>query len=228
MCGRFTLTQSAASIAEAFQLSEIPQFAPGYNIAPTQPVPVIRANQTTAEREFDYLYWGLIPSWAKDPTMGARLINARSETVTEKPAFRTAFKRRRCLVVADGFYEWQRIGSKKQPYYFQLSDHQPFGFAGLWEHWQSAEGDEIESCTILTTAANDVVRPVHERMPVILSPKDYDFWLDASVQTSDRLLALLHPYPESQMQAYPVSSKVNSPRNDSPDCVAPIEPVSLA
>jgi putative SOS response-associated peptidase YedK len=225
MCGRFTLTQSAAAIAEAFDLDEIPRFVPGYNIAPTQPVPTIRASRDS-RREFDYLYWGLIPSWSKDPTIGARMINARSETVTEKPSFRTAFKRRRCLIVADGFYEWQKLGSKKQPYYFQLADHQIFGFAGLWEHWHSPEGDEIQSCTILTTAANELMRSVHDRMPVILHPQDYDLWLDPTIQTDERLHFLLRPYPDDQMCAYPVSTKVNSPQNDSPECIVPLETVN--
>lgn len=225
MCGRFTLTQSAAAIAEAFDLDEIPRFVPGYNIAPTQPVPTIRASRDS-RREFDYLYWGLIPSWSKDPTIGARMINARSETVTEKPSFRTAFKRRRCLIVADGFYEWQKLGSKKQPYYFQLADHQIFGFAGLWEHWHSPEGDEIQSCTILTTAANELMRSVHDRMPVILHPQDYDLWLDPTIQTDERLNFLLRPYPDDQMCAYPVSTKVNSPQNDSPECIVPLETVN--
>lgn len=222
MCGRFTLTQSGAAIAEAFELDSVPQLVPGYNIAPTQPVPAIRATEA-AQRQFDYLYWGLIPSWAKDTSMATRMINARAETVTEKPAFRTAFKRRRCLIVADGFYEWQRLGTKKQPYYFRLNDQHPFGFAGLWEYWHSPEGDEIESCTILTTAANAVVQPVHDRMPVILNTQDYDRWLDPSVQSTEQLVSLLRPYPESEMSAYPVSAKVNSARYDGPDCIAPLE-----
>ncbi|XPM59709.1 MAG: SOS response-associated peptidase [Leptolyngbya sp. IPPAS B-1204] len=226
MCGRFTLTQSAEAIAEAFDLDEVPRFVPGYNIAPTQPVPTIRASKTSG-REFDYLYWGLIPSWSKDPTIGARMINARAETVTEKPSFRTAFKRRRCLIVADGFYEWQKLGSKKQPYYFQLKDHQIFGFAGLWEHWHSPEGDEIQSCTILTTAANELMRSVHDRMPVILHPQDYDLWLDPTIQANERLHSLLRPYPDAEMHAYPVSTRVNSPQNDSPDCIAPLEQASV-
>jgi putative SOS response-associated peptidase YedK len=222
MCGRFTLTQSAEVIAERFDLDEVPRFVPGYNIAPTQPVPVLRTIKAT-KRQFDYLYWGLIPSWSKDPTIGARLINARSETVTEKPAFRTAFKRRRCLILADGSYEWQKTGSKKQPYYFHLTDHRLFGFAGLWEHWHSPTGDEIESCTILTTAANDSMRPIHDRMPIILQPQDYELWLDPAMQTSERLLPLLQPYADTEIQHYPVSTKVNSPQNDSPDCVMPLE-----
>jgi putative SOS response-associated peptidase YedK len=225
MCGRFTLTQSAEVLAELFELDEVPKFVPGYNIAPTQPIPVLRATKET-RRQFDYLYWGLIPSWSKDPSIGARMINARAETVTEKPSFRTAFKRRRCLILADGFYEWQKTGSKKQPYYFQLKDHRPFGFAGLWEHWQSPEGDPIESCTIITTAANETMRPIHDRMPVILQPQDYDVWLDPTLQATEQLLPLLRPYSDAEMQDYPVSTKVNSPQNDSPDCIQPLEAVS--
>lgn len=220
MCGRYTLSQSGEAIAAAFDLDEIPTVSPRYNIAPTQPVPVVRAAE--GQREFTYLYWGLIPSWAKDPSIGARLINARSETVTEKPSFRSAFKRRRCLLIADGFYEWQRSPSGKQPYYFHLVDRQPFGFAGLWEHWETGAGDVIDSCTILTTAANEVLHPVHERMPVLLSPQDYDLWLDPEEQQSDRLLPLLRPYPAEAMQSYAVSSSVNNPKNDVADCIQPI------
>lgn len=223
MCGRFTLTQSAETIAEVFELDEVPRFVPGYNIAPTQPVPSIRASKA-GKREFDYLYWGLIPSWSKDPTMGARMINARAETVTEKPSFRTAFKRRRCLIVADGFYEWRKTGSKKQPYYFHLDQHQPFGFAGLWEHWQGG-GDEIQSCTILTTTANETMSSIHDRMPVILHPQDYDLWLDPTIESAERLYPLLRPYPDIEMHHYPVSTTVNSPQNDSPACIVPLEQV---
>jgi putative SOS response-associated peptidase YedK len=228
MCGRFTLTQSPELIAEIFELEDLPQFVAGYNIAPTQPVPVIRLDH--AQRQFDYLYWGLIPSWTKDPTIGSRLINARSETVTEKPSFRAAFKRRRCLIVADGFYEWQKLepesgtkktSAKKQPYYFHLTDHQPFGFAGLWEHWQSPAGDQIESCTILTTNANELMQPIHDRMPVILPAAAYQDWLDSTVQTTE-IIPLLQPYPEEQMHCYPVSLQVNNPRHDDPDCIAPL------
>jgi putative SOS response-associated peptidase YedK len=226
MCGRFTLTQSPELVAELFELEDLPQFVAGFNIAPTQPVPVIRLAEARssklAQRHFDFLYWGLIPSWAKDPSMGARMINARSETVTEKPSFRTAFKRRRCLIVADGFYEWQKVGSKKQPYYFHLDDHRPFGFAGLWERWHSPAGDEIESCTILTTAANELMRPIHDRMPVILPPQLQAQWLDPT-QDGTKLLPLLQPYPEAEMHSYPVSTAVNSPKHDSPDCILPLE-----
>jgi putative SOS response-associated peptidase YedK len=223
MCGRFTLSQSAETIAKVFHLGETPVLEPRYNIAPTQPVPAIRATSASPDRQFTYLYWGLIPSWAKDPKLGARLINARAETVTEKPAFRTAFKRRRCLILADGFYEWQRLEQKKQPFYFYRDDRQPFGFAGLWEHWESAEGDTIDSCTILTTEANDLLRPIHDRMPVILEPGNYDLWLDPAVQTPDRLYPLLRPYPDSAMGRYAVSAKVNNARHESSDCIQPLE-----
>ena len=223
MCGRFTLTQSSEAIADTFDLADVPTIAPRYNIAPTQPISVIRSPDANADREFTYLTWGLVPSWSKDPSIGARLINARAETVAEKPSFRAAFKRRRCLIAADGFYEWQRSPEGKQPYYFHLDHHRPFGFAGLWEHWENGNGDVIESCTILTTEANDVLRPIHDRMPVIVSPDDYDLWLDPTLEKSDRLYAILHPYSEAEMVSYPVSAKVNNPRNDSPECIQALD-----
>jgi putative SOS response-associated peptidase YedK len=219
MCGRFTLSHSPEAIAQSFGLSALPTLTPRYNIAPTQPVPVVRVMPERSEREFTYLTWGLIPSWAKDPKMGAKLINARSETLAEKPSFRTALKRRRCLVVADGFYEWQRSPNGKQPFFIGLQDHQPFGLAGLWEHWQSADGSEIESCTIITTEANELMRPIHDRMPVILRPEHYDRWLDPHVESG--VQSLLTSYAAEAMIAYPVSSAVNNPRHDAPDCVAP-------
>lgn len=225
MCGRYSLSQASDVIAATFDLADVPSVGPRYNIAPTQPVAVVRADQAI-DREFTYLHWGLIPSWSKDPAIGARLINARSETVAEKPSFRAAFKRRRCLLVADGFYEWQRTPDGKQPYYFHLDAHQPFGFAGLWEHWETGAGDVIESCTILTTVANAVLDPVHDRMPVILHPQDYDLWLDPQMQQTDRLQPLLQPYAAAAMKSYPVSAKVNNPRNDAADCIQPVELVT--
>jgi putative SOS response-associated peptidase YedK len=167
------------------------------------------------------LHWGLIPSWAKDRKMGSKLINARAETVAEKPAFRSAFRKRRCLVVADGFYEWQQQENKKQkqPFYFRLSDGEPFAFAGLWEHWQDTTGEEIESCTLLTTEANDLMHPIHNRMPVILEPKNYDLWLDSEATKPELLQPLLHPYPPEEMTAYPVSTAVNKPANDNAECI---------
>lgn len=234
MCGRYTLSQSGETIAQTFDLPTIPRIEPRYNIAPTQPISVVRSSDQTNDREFTFLLWGLIPSWAKDIQIGSRLINARAETLAEKPSFRTAFQRRRCLVIADGFYEWQKpeaskqqdkIQNKsksKQPYYFHLANHQPFAFAGLWEHWENGNGDVIESCTIVTTSANEVLQPIHDRMPVILHPQDYDLWLDKSVAKDDRLQALLRPYDASEMESYPVSATVNSPKNDSADCVQPL------
>lgn len=220
MCGRYSLSASGEKLAEQFQLAEIPELAPRYNIAPTQEVAVVR--QCAEGRQLALLRWGLIPSWAKDPSIGARMINARAETVAEKPAFRSAFVRRRCLVPADGFYEWKRTAGGKQPFFFQMRDGRPLAFAGLWEQWKSPDGGQIESYTILTTDANELLRPVHDRMPVILPPDAYDLWLDPDVQKPDVLLALLHPYPEEAMTAYPVSMRVNSPANDDPQCIAPV------
>jgi putative SOS response-associated peptidase YedK len=222
VCGRFSLGQSGRAIAETFQLTTEPAIAPRYNIAPTQPAPVILGT-TEEPRQFQLLYWGLIPSWAKDPKMGARMINARSETVSEKPSFRAAFKRRRCLVLTDGFYEWQRSATGKQPFYFFMKSHQPFAFAGLWEHWQGADGSEIISCTILTTEANELMHPLHDRMPVILDPQAYDRWLDPTFQDPAALQPLLRPYESGQMTSYAVSPRMNSPKYDDPDCIEPLQ-----
>lgn len=222
MCGRFTLSQSCEAIATAFHLSDVPNLEPRYNIAPTQLVLTVLPPKETEggilERQIKLLRWGLIPAWAKDPAMGARLINARAETVAEKPSFRKAFRHRRCLVIADGFYEWQRQERKKQPFYFRLRDGQLFAFAGLWEQWKS-EAEVIESCTILTTAANELLRPIHDRMPVILEPKDYDLWLDSTSEDPEPLQKLLRPYASQAMTSYPVSTQVNNPTNNSPACV---------
>ncbi len=220
------MSQQAKAIAQVFDLAEVPILEPRYNIAPTQLVPTVlrtpkadrKPSPEHSDRQLQMLRWGLIPSWAKEPAIGARLINARAETVTEKPSFRAAFRHRRCLVVADGFYEWQRQERKKQPFYFRLQDGQPFGFAGLWERWEAADGEVIESCTILTTAANELVRPIHDRMPVILDRKDYDLWLDPMVQV-EPLQQLLRPYQAEAMMSYPVSTQVNKAGNNSPECI---------
>lgn len=216
MCGRYTLIQPAAAIA-SFGLNEIPNLEPRYNIAPTQLVPAILQSSDHL-RQFQNLRWGLIPFWAKEPSIGARLINARAETVSEKPSFRSAFRHRRCLIITDGFYEWQRQGSKKQPFYFRLQNGQPFAFAGLWEHWKSSD-TQITSCTIVTTQANEILRPIHDRMPVILNPKDYELWLDPTYENSGQLQQLLQPYASEAMISYPVSTKVNSPSYNSPECI---------
>ena len=225
MCGRFSQSLRSEAIAEAFQLIETPDWQPRYNIAPTQMIPAIVAAES-GNRQFKPLRWGLIPSWSKDPTIGAKLINARSETVAEKPSFRSAFKQRRCLILADGFYEWRKQSGKKQPFYFRLENGSPFAFAGLWERWES-EDSRLETCTILTTEANQTVAQVHDRMPVILKADSYDRWLDPS-QPPALLQELLRPYDSDLMTAYPVSLSVNSPRNDTPDCTAPLaEPIAI-
>jgi putative SOS response-associated peptidase YedK len=223
MCGRFTLTQSPEALADVFHVQQRLDLEAQYNIAPTQTVVTVLHNVESKKREFKKLRWGLIPSWAKDPSISTKLINARGETIAEKPSFRSAFKQRRCLVVADGFYEWQRKQGKKQPFYFRLKDEQPFGFAGLWEKWTNPEGEEINSCTIVTTTANEILQPIHDRMPVILAPQDYDLWLDPQEQKPQALQHLLSPYPASEMTAYPVSTVVNSPKYNSAECIIPLE-----
>lgn len=222
MCGRFAQTASPETIAEQFALAEPLSLVPRYNIAPSQPVATVRLNRDTRQRELVLLPLGvLIPSWAKIPAIGYKMINARSETVTEKPSFRNAFKYRRCLVPATGFYEWQKVEKGKQPYYIQVQDGLPFAIAGLWEHWQSADGSEIESVTLLTTAANEMMRPLHDRMPVIIHPDDYGLWLDPDETKPEPLLPLLRPFATELMSAYPVSTLVNSPFNDLPACTLP-------
>ena len=219
MCGRFTLGATAATLAAQFDLATVPTWTPRYNIAPTQEVLVVLQPSPQANREARLHRWGLIPPWAKDPSIGNRMINARAETVATKPAFRRAFKERRCLLLADGLYEWQRQERRKQPFFIRLRDGRPFAFAGLWEHWEGSEGMAIQSCTILTTTSNEVVGRIHDRMPVILNPTDYDRWLDPSIQEPAVLQTLLRPYPADEMMAYPVSTRVNNPANDSPECV---------
>jgi putative SOS response-associated peptidase YedK len=222
MCGRFTLTDPDQDLVEQFQLSGIPNLQPRYNIAPTQPVAAVRRDAESMAREMVLFYWGLIPFWAKDPSIGARMINARAETAADKPAFRAAFKRRRCLVVADGFYEWQKQDGGKQPFFIFMRDQRPFAFAGLWEHWEGADGSAIESCTLLTTQPNELVKPLHNRMPVILAPDDYELWLDVDVQDIARLQPLLRPFPAARMDAYAVSRRVNRPENDDPAVIEPL------
>ncbi|MCY2995507.1 MAG: SOS response-associated peptidase [Planctomycetota bacterium] len=217
MCGRFTLRTSVPEIAKEFGLAGVPDLSPRYNIAPTQPVAAVRLDASRQRRCVD-LHWGLIPAWAEDPAIGNRLINARGETVSSKPAFRQAFQRRRCLVVADGFFEWQNVGGGKRPHYIRLKEDRPFGFAGLWERWQ--RGDQtIESCTIITTEPNALMQPIHDRMPVILDPAAYDLWLDPEVRSGQKLEDLLRPYPADRLEAFPVGTVVNNPRNDVAECI---------
>ena len=209
-------------IADQFGVNEPPLFKPRYNIAPSQQVATIRLNPEAAKRECVMLRWVLIPSWAKDPKIGNQCINAKGETVAEKPSFRAAFKKRRCLVIADGFYEWQLQGKQKQPMWIGLKSKRPFAFAGLWEHWKAAEGEPLETCTIITTAPNELMQAIHNRMPVILSPASYDQWLDPTVQQVEPLKALLRPYSGEELMAYPVSTLVNNPRHDVPQCLEPV------
>jgi len=221
MCGRFTLVTAPEIVAEYFELEAVPDLLPRYNIAPTQPAPAILVASGRPAREFRTLRWGLIPAWAKDPAIGNRMINARAETVEEKPAFRSAFRRRRCLIVSDGFYEWKKEPHRKQPFYIRMRDDVPFAFAGLWEHWEGPDGTSVDSCAILTTLPNDVLRPIHDRMPVILHPSNYNLWLDPQMDKIDRLKPLVCPYPAEEMKAFPVSRRVNSPTRDDPDCIEP-------
>lgn len=223
MCGRYTQVQTGDAIAAAFNLAIHPNPIPRYNIAPSQPVSAIA--HSSCEREYRIFQWGFVPAWAKDPAMVNRMINARSETVADKPSFRTAFKRRRCLIIADGFYEWKKAaakGAKKQPYYIQMADQSLFGMAGIWEAWQSGDGSYLESCTILTTEPNTLMKPIHHRMPVIVNPQDYELWLDPAVQKGDAVQSLLRPFEAGAMQAYEVSTAVNNPRNETATCIEPL------
>ena len=221
MCGRFTQTNKPKEIEKEFsvKVSDKTFFKPRYNIAPTQIIPAVL--ESGGERIINQLRWGLLPSWAKDDSIGRKLINARAETLSEKPSFRNAFRSRRCIIPASGFYEWQKVvKGAKQPFYFYLKEKEIFGFAGLWEEWLDKEsGELLETCTIITTEANRVLEPVHERMPVILKPKDYEQWLDEKQNDTDKLQKLLAPYPAKEMTAHAVSRAVNVPSNDSPELI---------
>lgn len=220
MCGRFTLRAPASVVAEQFQLLDVEPLEPRFNIAPTQRVAAVCLE--SGARHLVSLQWGLVPSWARDPSVGNRLINARAESVADKPAFRAAFRRRRCLVLADGFYEWRRSGPKKQPFFIRLRDDRPFAFAGLWESWEGADHSALETCTIITTGPNELMEPIHDRMPVILASDDYEPWLDPAVQKPEQLAPLLRPYPSDAMLALAVTAHVNNPRNDDPECIVPV------
>ncbi|HEX8734950.1 MAG TPA: SOS response-associated peptidase [Pyrinomonadaceae bacterium] len=223
MCGRFTNRAKPEQIKTEFKVGKLNPdiYKERYNIAPAQMIDVVLE---TGERELSQFKWGLIPSWAKDADIGNRMINARAETLTEKPSFRDAFKKRRCIIPASGFYEWQKKGSgAKQPFYFYLKEKEVFGFAGLWEEWiDKTSGDVLETCTIITTEANDVLKPVHERMPVILKAANYDEWLDPKENNTDRLQKLLAPYPADEMSSHAVSTSVNFPDADSAELIKPL------
>lgn len=222
MCGRFDLHLPREVIADIFGITIVQDIPPRFNIAPTQQVVVFRT-YPDGTRHLDLLKWGLIPSWAKDPSIGSRMINARSETVDIKPAFRTALKHRRCIIPANGFYEWREVAGKKHPLYVKLKGNKLIMFAGLWDHWKPPEGEVIESCTILTTTTNDLIKHLHDRMPVILDPMDIDLWVDPKVDDPGQLKPLFKPYPSELMEMYPVGDQVNSPRNDTSDLIKPLE-----
>ncbi len=221
MCGRFTITLEPAFFQQELDLGKVPsEWTPRYNTAPSQDIPVVT---NPVARDVVMLRWGLIPSWAKDPKIGFRMINARSETIQEKPSFQNAFKQRRCLILADGFFEWQkysRRGAPKVPTYFQLSDGAPFTFAGIWETWRSPEGDPLRSCAIITCPPNDLIAVVHNRMPVMLDKTTCWNWL--ADQPANTLQAMLAPYPADKMRAHPVGLAVNNPRSDTPECTQPL------
>ena len=224
MCGRFTLATPPDQIAKLLDVADVPVFDARYNIAPTQDVPVCRQLDAGANRQIDMLRWGLVPFWADDLKIGNRMINARAETASSKPAYRAAFKRRRCLIPATGFYEWRKENGGKQPYIFKRDDGAPFALAGLWEHWTDEESGEVaDTFTILTSEPNELVAPVHRRMPVVLRPDAFGFWLDPANEDVDALEEIIDPWSPEGFETYPVSRDLNSPRNDSPDLIEPLE-----
>ena len=220
MCGRYTLRMPVETLAKEFGITgPLPEVQARSNVAPTREVAAELSED--AQRHLEMLRWGLIPSWADDPAIGSRMINAHSETAHEKPSFRRAFKERRCLILADEFNGWRKMANGKQPYYIHMEDRPPFAFTGLWESW-SKHREEIHSCTILTTDENNLVGETHHRMLIILSPDNYELWLDLDMLKAEPLLDLLRPYPDDVMEAYPVSKRVNKPSNDEPSCVEPV------
>ena len=226
MCGRYTLARDLAEIKKRFDVSEAPKdFKPRYNIAPNQQVPIVLLDGEKKIRKMGYVRWGLIPSWADDPSIGNRMINARAETITTKASFRNLFRKRRCIVPADSFYEWTKISTREKiPMRIFLTTEEPFGFAGLWTTWRPATGDPIVSCTIITTEPNELMAKIHNRMPVVLEKKNEKVWIDPSVDDEKLLQSFLNPHPSKKMKCYPVSRFVNSPKNDTPKCVDPISP----
>ncbi|MBN1327853.1 MAG: SOS response-associated peptidase [Candidatus Heimdallarchaeota archaeon] len=236
MCGRFARFSPAHVFRMLFQLNEFIDFPPQYNISPGQDIYAVRGiimrdeqARTTSvagnfEKEVVLLRWGLIPFWTKDPTIGNRMINSRSDTVTEKPSFKTAFKNHRCLVPTDGFYEWQKQkDGGKQPYFIRMKSEEPFAFAGIWDKWKSSEEHIIESCSILTTEPNSLLKPIHNRMPVIIDPSDFDQWLNPSNTDIEQLKTLLKPFDAKKMDAYPVSTYVNNPLSKDKQCILKVE-----
>jgi putative SOS response-associated peptidase YedK len=227
MCGRYRLARNNQSLAHFFDLETEVDWSPRYNVAPGQRVAVVRQDATRPVRSLSTMRWGLIPSWAKEAKTGYKMINARAETIADKPAFRKPLHSRRCLIPADGFYEWQTKGKVKSPFCFALADDSLFAFAGIWEAWKNPEKEFVETCSIITTSANSLLSGIHDRMPVILEPDSYDVWLDPGFTKVEDLLDLLKPYPADSMRRYPVSPRVNSVQNDDPACAEPYIPEML-
>jgi len=228
MCGRYRLSRRKQVVEEYFDSAPTEHdWNPRYNIAPTQNAPIIRQNPKEPAREMSLVRWGLIPSWAKDPSVAARMINARSETANIKPAFRDALKCRRCLIPADAFYEWKRAGKSKQPYCFEVNEGELFGFAGIWDRWKNTSGEAVETCSILTTTPNAVTAAVHDRMPVILDIDSYDLWLDPGMKAVDLVSELLKPCSAAIMRSYAVSARVNQVANDDEECSAPVQSAQI-
>ena len=221
MCGRYRLSRRKQMIEEYFETENEADWEPRYNTAPSQPVGIIRQDPSRPERHFSLARWGLIPSWATDAGIAFKTINARAETVASKPAFRDAFMSHRCLLPADGFFEWSRRGKEKQPFHFGMQDDSLFAFAGLWDQWKDPTGTVIESCSILTTTPNSLLANVHDRMPVILRQENYDLWLDPGFKDVKVLAELLAPFDAAKMKSFPVSSRINAVANDDSDCVVP-------
>jgi putative SOS response-associated peptidase YedK len=222
MCGRIILTSAPHVLAEKFVLDRVPEVIPRFNIAPGSDIAAVVANPRTVGRLLKMFRWGLVPPWSKGPEIGAKMINARSETVPEKPAFRKAFRARRCLIPVDGFYEWQKRPAGKQPFLFRRQDGSPFALAGLWENWEGGQGPALQTCTILTTGANRLMQPVHHRMPVILDAKDWQAWLEMPDDQAKQLVQLLKPCAPDVLLCHPVSTKVNQPAYDQPECLEPV------
>ncbi|HEY6259077.1 MAG TPA: SOS response-associated peptidase [Xanthobacteraceae bacterium] len=220
MCGRYAITTAPEAMRRLFGYPEQPNFPPRYNVAPTQPVPIVRVSQ--GKRQFALMRWGLIPAWVKDPRRFALLHLGRSESVNEKPAFRNAMKRRRCLVPADGFYEWTERGEPKRPFFVKQKSGEPIAFAGLWETWMGPNGEEVESVAIITTPANQMLSAIAERMPAILPPQAFELWLDCAGVDSETAAAFLLPAPEAPLEAHEVSTAVNRAANDGPELILPV------
>ena len=225
MCGRYTFTSAPEAMRQLFRYLEQPNFPPRFNVAPTQPIAIVRLVE--GQRQFALVRWGFLPSWVKDPKTFTLVINARGESVIDKPAFRAAMKRRRCLIPADGFYEWQKAGDRKRPFFIHAKSGAPLAFAGLWETWTGPNGEELETAAIVTTRANRTLGAIHERMPVIVPPEAFDLWLDCATVDAATAAALIKPGPEYLLEAYEISTAVNRTANDGPKLLEPVVPEKL-